>query len=347
VAGLLTMGLGAVLFVPAASAPAFPLFLAALIILAAGITALQVSANPYVALLGPARTASSRLTLTQAFNSFGTFIAPLFGGILILVTAPKTATEIAAMNPAVLHAYRVEQASSVKLPYIGIAIALVLLAVVIGKFNLPHIPEAEGGHAVEAGAHDSIWKHRNLVMGAIGIFAYVGAEVAIGSFLVNYMHEAEIGNLNLETAAKYLTVYWGGAMVGRFLGSAVLQKMPARVVLGCNAMACALLVCLSMLTTGYLAMGAILLVGFFNSIMFPTIFTLGIEGVGPLTGEGSGLLNTAIVGGAVIPLAQGFIADRIGIHHAFVLPVICYLYILLFAAKGQARKRVASRGATD
>jgi MFS transporter, FHS family, L-fucose permease len=219
-----------------------------------------------------------------------------------------------------------------------IAVALVVLAVAIGKFNLPHIPEAEGGHHVEAGAHDSIWKHRNLVMGAFGIFAYVGAEVAIGSFLVNYMHEAEIGNLNLETAAKYLTVYWGGAMLGRFLGSAVLQRIPARVVLGFNAITCALLVCLSMLTKGYFAMGSILLVGFFNSIMFPTIFTLGIEGVGPLTGEGSGLLNTAIVGGAVIPLAQGFIADRIGIHHAFILPVICYLYILLFAAKGQPRR---------
>jgi MFS transporter, FHS family, L-fucose permease len=342
VAGLLTMCLGAALFIPAATAPSFPLFLAALIILAAGITALQVSANPYVALLGPARTASSRLTLTQAFNSFGTFVAPLFGGILILATAPKTAAEIAAMDPAMLHAYRVEQASSVKFPYIMIAVALALLAIVIAKFNLPHIPEAEGGHHVEAGAHDSIWRHRNLVMGAFAIFAYVGAEVAIGSFLVNYMHEPNIGNLELETAAKFLMVYWGGAMVGRFLGSAVLQKLPARRVLGFNATMCALLVCLSMLTFGYFAMGSILLIGFFNSIMFPTIFTLGIEGMGPLTGEGSGLLNTAIVGGAVIPLAQGFIADRVGIHHAFILPVICYLYILLFAVKGTPRRRIAA-----
>ena len=217
-----------------------------------------------------------------------------------------------------------------------------MLAIVIGKFNLPHIPEAEGGHAVEAGAHDSIWKHRNLVMGAFAIFAYVGAEVAIGSFLVNYMHEAEIGNLNLETAAKFLMVYWGGAMVGRFLGSAVLQRLPARAVLGFNALMCGLLVCLSMLTFGYFAMGSMLLIGFFNSIMFPTIFTLGIEGMGPLTGEGSGLLNTAIVGGAVIPFAQGFIADRIGIHHAFILPVVCYLYILLFAAKGTPRRQIAA-----
>lgn len=337
VSGLLTMALGTILFIPAASVPSFPLFLTALIILAAGITALQVSANPYVALLGPARTSSSRLTLTQAFNSFGTFIAPWFGGVLILATAPKTAIQIAAMTPGELQAYRIEQASSVKFPYVLITVALVILAIVIAKFKLPHIPEAEGGRSTEKGVHDNIWRHRNLIMGAIGIFTYVGAEVAIGSFLVNYMHEPGIAGLNLETAAKFLMVYWGGAMVGRFLGSAVLQRVPTRVVLGFNAVVCALLVCLSMLSSGYLAMGAMLLVGFFNSIMFPSIFTLGIEGLGPLTGEGSGLLNTAIVGGAIIPLAQGFIADRVGIHHAFVLPVICYLYILLFAAVGKPK----------
>jgi FHS family L-fucose permease-like MFS transporter len=345
VAGLLTMALGTILFIPAASVPSFPLFLAALIILAAGITALQVSANPYVALLGPARTSSSRLTLTQAFNSFGTFIAPWFGGVLILATAPKSAIQIAAMTPGELQAYRIEQASSVKLPYILITVALVLLAIVIGRFKLPHIPEAEGGHKVETGAHDSIWRHRNLVMGALAIFTYVGAEVAIGSFLVNYMHEPSIAGLSLEAAAKFLMAYWGGAMVGRFLGSAVLQRVPTRIVLGFNAIICALLVCLSMLTSGYLAMGAMLLVGFFNSIMFPSIFTLGIEGLGPLTGEASGLLNTAIVGGAIIPLAQGFIADRVGIHHAFVLPVICYLYIWLFAVVG--KPRLHSQLATD
>lgn len=340
VCGLVTMAVGAFLFIPAAMAPSFPLFLTALIILAAGITALQVAANPYVALLGPARTASSRLTLTQAFNSLGTFIAPLFGGILILATAPKSAQEIAQMAPDVLRTYRIDQASSVKMPYIFIGVALLILAAVIGRFNLPHIPEAEGGPKAK-GIHDSIFRHRNLVMGAIGIFAYVGAEVAIGSFLVNYMHEPNIGNLDLETAAKFLMVYWGGAMVGRFVGSAVLQKVSPRVVLGFNAIAAALLVCLSMATEGYLAMGAILLIGFFNSIMFPTIFTLGIEGLGVLTGEASGLLNTAIVGGAIIPWVQGFIADRIGIHHAFILPAICYLYILLFAAKGQPNQTTA------
>jgi FHS family L-fucose permease-like MFS transporter len=341
VAGLLTMGLGALMFIPAASVPSFPLFLAALIILAAGITALQVSANPYVAVLGPARTASSRLNLTQAFNSLGTTVAPFFGGLLILsaVAAPKTQDELRAMPAQALHAYRLQEASSVKLPYLVIALALVVLAVVIAKFNLPHIPEAEGGHAV---ANDSVWRHRNLVMGTAGIFTYVGAEVSIGSFLVNYMNLPEVGNLRPEVAAKYLTFYWGGAMIGRFIGSAVLQKVPTRVALGFNAVVAATLVCLSMLSFGQTAMWALLLAGLFNSIMFPSIFTLGIEGLGPLTGEASGLLIMAIVGGAIIPELQGLLADRVGLHHAFILPVICYLYILFFAMKGQPRKRTAA-----
>jgi FHS family L-fucose permease-like MFS transporter len=343
VAGLLTMALGALLFVPAASLASYPLFLGALIILAAGITALQVSANPYVAVLGPSRTASSRLNLTQAFNSLGTTVAPFFGGLVILSTAAaKSADELKAMSPEALQAYRVQEASTVKLPYIGIAIALILLALVIAKFKLPRIPEAEGGHAVEAGAHDSIWRHPNLIMGAIGIFTYVGAEVAIGSFLVNYMEQPSIGNLAADVAAKYLTFYWGGAMIGRFIGSAVLQKVPTRIVLGFNALVAALLVCISMMTNGGFAMWAILLVGLFNSIMFPSIFTLGIEGLGPLTGEASGVLIAAIVGGALIPVMQGAIADRIGIHHAFILPVICYLYILLFAIKGKPRPRAVA-----
>jgi MFS transporter, FHS family, L-fucose permease len=336
VAGLFTMGVGALLFIPAASVPSFPLFLAALIILAAGITALQVSANPYVAVLGPARTASSRLNLTQAFNSLGTTVAPYFGGLLILGAATaKSADELKAMAPQALHQYRLDEASSVKLPYLVIAVALIVLGVVIGKFNLPHIPEAEGGHAV---SNDSVWRHRNLILGTGAIFCYVGAEVSIGSFLVNFMNLAEIGNLRPEIAAKYLTFYWGGAMIGRFIGSAVLQRVSTRVALGFNAIIAAVLVCLAMASAGHMAMWALLLVGLFNSIMFPSIFTLGIEGLGPLTGEGSGLLIMAIVGGAIVPELQGLLADRVGLHHAFILPVLCYLYILFFAAKGQPQR---------
>lgn len=332
VAGLLTMGLGAFLFVPAASVPSYPLFLGALIVLAAGITCLQVAANPYVTVLGRPETASSRLNLTQAFNSLGTFLAPFFGGLLILSSAPKTMDEIRAMAPDALQAYRLHEAATVKTPYVGLGIALVLLAAAIASFKLPKIEHAQ--HKVGEKVNDSIWRHPNLIFGAIAIFVYVGGEVAIGSFLVNYFGQPEIGGLTEKVAASFVAFYWGGAMVGRFIGSALLQKVSTRGLLGICAVCAASLVAISMLTTGHFAMYSIILVGFFNSIMFPSIFTLGVAELGPLTGDGSGVMIMAIVGGAIIPVAQGAIADRIGIHHAFFLPVICYLYILFFALSG-------------
>ena len=332
VAGLLTMGLGAFLFVPAASVPSFPLFLGALIVLAAGITCLQVAANPYVTVLGPPQTASSRLNLTQAFNSLGTFLAPFFGGLLILSAAPLTMKEIRALAPDALQAYRLHEAATVKTPYVGLGIALVLLAVAIGAFHLPKIEHAQ--HKVGEKVNDSIWRHPSLIFGAIAIFVYVGGEVSIGSFLVNYFTQPEIGGLTEKVAASFVAFYWGGAMVGRFIGSALLQKMSTRGLLGICAVCAAALVAISMLTTGHLAMYSIILVGFFNSIMFPSIFTLGVAELGPLTGDGSGIMIMAIVGGAIIPVAQGWVADHIGIHHAFFLPVICYLYILFFALSG-------------
>jgi FHS family L-fucose permease-like MFS transporter len=332
VAGLLTMGLGAFLFVPAASVPSYPLFLGALIVLAAGITCLQVAANPYVTVLGRPETASSRLNLTQAFNSLGTFLAPFFGGLLILSSAPKTMDEIRAMAPDALQVYRLHEAATVKTPYVGLGIALVVLAAAIGSFKLPKIEHAQ--HKVGEKVNDSIWRHPNLIFGAIAIFVYVGGEVAIGSFLVNYFGQPEIGGLTEKVAASFVAFYWGGAMVGRFIGSALLQKVSTRGLLGICAVCAASLVAISMLTTGHFAMYSIILVGFFNSIMFPSIFTLGVAELGPLTGDGSGVMIMAIVGGAIVPVAQGAIADRIGIHHAFFLPVICYLYILFFALSG-------------
>jgi MFS transporter, FHS family, L-fucose permease len=332
VVGLLTMGVGAFLFVPAASAPSFPFFLGALIVLAAGITCLQVAANPYVTVLGKPETASSRLNLTQAFNSLGTFLAPFFGGLLILSGEALSADQIKALSPDALHAYRLQQAASVKEPYIGLGIALVLLAIAIGSFKLPKIEHAQ--HKAGEKVNDSIWKHPNLIFGAIGIFVYVGAEVAIGSFLVNYFSQPEIGGLTEKVAASFVAFYWGGAMVGRFIGSVLLQKIKTGQLLGICAVCAAGLVAISMLTTGHTAMYSIILVGFFNSIMFPSIFTLGVAELGPLTGDGSGVMIMAIVGGALIPLLQGWIADHIGIHHAFFLPVICYLYILYFALSG-------------
>jgi FHS family L-fucose permease-like MFS transporter len=334
VTGLLTMAAGAFTFVPAASIPSFPVFLTALIVLAAGMTILQTSANPYVAILGPPRTASSRLNLTQAFNSLGTTLAPKFGSWLILgaALAPVSIEVIRAMGADQLHSYRIQQAASVKVPYIGLSLALIVLAATVGWFKLPVIEYAEA-HGEQTG---SIWRQRRLVLGAVAIFVYVGAEVAIGSLMTNYFNQKEIGGLALKDAAGYLQYYWGGAMVGRFLGSALLQRMRTQTLLAFNAVAAALLVLLSMLTFGHLAMWSLILVGLFNSIMFPSIFTLAIEGLGPLTGKASGLLVAAIVGGAVVPELQGILTDHIGIHHAFILPVLCYAYVVFYAINGAA-----------
>jgi MFS transporter, FHS family, L-fucose permease len=348
VAGLLTMGAGAFLFVPAARIPSFGLFLTALIVLAAGITILQVAANPYVTVLGKPETASSRLNLTQAFNSLGTTIAPWIGGLFILKSAAAAITE----DPA-------QQAASVIKPYVGLGIVLAVLAVVIGSFKLPKITSA--AHSLGEKVSDSIWRHPNLSFGAIAIFLYVGGEVAIGSSIANYLALDNIGHLvssssipdsalryqeALRAAAKYISLYWGGAMIGRFIGSAVLQKIKTRPLLSFCAVMAALLVTVSVLSNGPVAMWSILLVGLFNSIMFPSIFTLGVAELGPLTGDGSGVLIMAIVGGAAIPWFVGKIGDLInaksyggaiwgqGLHYALIVPAICYLYILFFALSG-------------
>ena len=332
VVGLLTMAVGALLFVPAASAVSYPLFLTALLVLATGITGLQVSANPYVDLLGKPETASSRLDLTQAFNSLGTTIAPKIGGLLILSAAPLAVEQIRQLAPQALHAYRVQEAASVKMPYTVISVALVLLAIVIGTFKLPKIETATDGNGEKS--NDSIWKHRNLLLGAVGIFSYVGAEVSIGSFLVNYFGLPEIAGLSAKTAAGFVSFYWAGSMVGRFLGAPLLQRIKAGYLLAVCALCAVALTSLSMILGGHTAMWTILAVGLFNSIMFPTIFSLGVAELGPLTGSASGVLNMAIVGGALLPVIQGVIADRVGLHHAFILPVICYLYILFYGLVG-------------
>src|SRR5262245_17431796 len=332
VVGLLTMACGAFLFLPAASAASFPLFLTALLVLAAGITGLQVAANPYVDLLGKPETASSRLDLTQAFNSLGTTIAPKIGGLLILSAAPLAVEQLRQLAPQVLQAYRVQQAASVKLPYTVIGVALLLLAVLIDASRLPRIETAASSSGDKI--NDSVWRHPNLLLGAIGIFVYVGAEVSIGSFLVNYFALPEIAGLTARTAAGYVSLYWFWAMIGRFLGAYLLRRVKPGYLLALCAIVAAALVGASMNLDGHAAMWSILAVGLFNSIMFPTIFSLGVAELGPLTGSGSGILNMAIVGGAILPLLQGAIADRIGIHSAFFIPVVCYLYILYFALNG-------------
>ena len=332
VVGLLTMAVGAFLFLPAASAASYALFLTALLILAAGITGLQVAANPYVGLLGKPETASSRLTLTQAFNSLGTTIGPKIGGLLILSAAPLAVEQLTKLTPQALMAYRVQQADTVRMPYAVIGVALVLLAVLIGTSKLPEIHTARprSGERLT----DSIWKHPNLLFGAIGIFAYVGAEVSIGSFLVNYFGLPQIASLSAKAAAGYVSFYWGGAMIGRFLGAPLLRRFrPGHLLALCSIVA-GVLVTTSMALGGHTAMWTILAVGLFNSIMFPTIFTLGVAELGPLTGNGSGVLNMAIVGGAILPVIQGVIADHVGLQHAFFVPLICYLYILFYGVSG-------------
>src|SRR2546429_2738661 len=234
VAGLLSMAVGAFLFVPSASFASFPLFLGALIVLAAGITGLQVAANPYVVVLGKPATASSRLDLTQAFNSLGTTIAPKLGGLLILNAVPLAIEELRQLSPQALHLYRVQEAASVKMPYIVIGVALLLLAVLIAASKLPKIQHVE--YRPGEKVRDSVWRHPNLIFGAFGIFAYVGAEVSIGSFLVNYFGQADIAGLSAKTAAGYVSFYWGGAMVGRFLGAAVFSEglnPPPPALCGC------------------------------------------------------------------------------------------------------------------
>lgn len=337
--GLVTAGIGCLAFYPAAATRSYPLFLLALFILASGITLLQVAANPYVAILGKPETASSRLNLTQAFNSLGTTIAPYFGSLLILSVAVKSTEEIQKMSTVQLSAYQLTEASAVQVPYLALAAALLLIA---GFFALIKLPEIEASTVASSGGdggsfdshHDSAWGYRHLILGAIGIFVYVGAEVSIGSFLVNYFGSPEIMGLKAADAGKFVSFYWGGAMLGRFIGSAVQRKIKPGLVLAFNAVVASILVIASMLSFGYFAMWSILLVGLFNSIMFPTIFTLAINGLGKHTGQGSGILCMAIVGGAIIPVIQGFIADNIGIHHAFILPVLCYLFIVYYGMKG-------------
>lgn len=340
VIGLLTAAAGAAMFYPAAAVPSYPLFLTALFILASGITLLQVAANPYVAVLGKPETASSRLNLTQAFNSLGTTVAPFFGGMLILSGTVLSSEALQKLAPAAQQAYRQTHASSVQVPYLGLAFALAALAFAMSRFKLPVITEVED-HSAPAKLTDAL-KHRHLLLGVLGIFVYVGAEVAIGSFLVRFIGQSNIAGLPENIAAAYITYYWGGAMVGRFVGSALMQKVDPGKLLGLCALIASGLVMLTVFSSGRTAMWTILSVGLFNSIMFPTIVTLGIKDLGRLTSQGSSLLIMAIVGGAIIPLAQGALADNIGIQLAFVMPALCYLYIAFYGFIGS---RVQSRPA--
>jgi MFS transporter, FHS family, L-fucose permease len=334
VIGLGLMCLGALLFVPAATAATYSFFLVAEVVLAAGVTLLQVAANPYVTILGPPETASSRLNLTQAFNTLGDTVAPYVGGALILGKI-ATLPQAGKLQGAALQAYRTHQAASIKLPFLAIASATLILALAIAFYKFPRLEVTQdfrpGGLDLEK---DSIWNHRHLYLGAIAIFIYVGAEVSIGSFLVKYFADPNILGISLENGAKLVTLYWGGMMVGRFIGSAAMRRIAANKILMWAGFGAALLVGGSLLGHGHFAAVTILAVGLFNSIMFPTIFTLAVAELGPLTGRGSGLLVQAIVGGAVFPMLMGYLADHYGIHHSLLMPLLCYFFIAYYGWRG-------------
>lgn len=332
VTGLLIAASGCALFYPAAQS-GYALFLFAFFVLASGITILQVAANPYVTVLGPARTASSRLTLTQAFNSLGTTVGPYLGGVLILSAAAVGADQLAAMTAAEQAAYKAQEAATVQGPYLALAAALAILALLFALARLPKINHDEGPAAALADGKGSAWNYRHLVLGAVAIFVYVGGEVSIGSFLVNFLGEPHIAGLDHAAAASYVSLYWGGALVGRFIGFAVMRTVSPGKTLAFNALGAIVLVLVATFAQGQVAMWAIIAVGLCNSIMFPTIFSLALHGLGRYTGQGSGILCMAIVGGAIVPFLQGALADSIGLQPSFLVPAACYLFILFFGVK--------------
>ncbi|QMU64331.1 MAG: MFS transporter [Flavobacteriaceae bacterium] len=359
--GLLTMATGCLLFYPAASYRVFGVFLVAYFILAGGMTILQVAANPYVAVLGSEEGASSRLNLSQAFNSLGTAIAPAVGALFILSDTIKNKEEIASLSSEAKETYFTSEALAVQKPFLGLAIFIVLIAAVFLFAKLPKLISEKS-----AGTYAQVFSQRNLMLGVLGIFFYVGAEVSIGSFLVNYFQESGMVPLIREsntlmaiadTVATlffksldgaddkallgiFVIFYWSGAMVGRFIGSYLTKIMKPGKVLSMFAASAVLLIIVSITTNGLVSMWSILAVGLFNSIMFPTIFTLAIDGIKDLKPKGSGLLCMAIVGGAIIPLICGALIDGIGFKLAFLFVTVCYGYIGYYGYR-TARVRTA------
>lgn len=319
IGGFLIAALGCILFYPAAASASYPIFLGALFILASGIVLLQVAGNPYVMLLAPKGKESVMLTLIQAFNSLATTVAPPIGAALIFVDATAS---------------QAERISSVQMPYLGLAGFMILLSVLIGLIKLPDARQIAAEQTESS--HDgksSVWQYKHMVLGTIGIFCYVGAEVAIGSLMVNALEHT--AGLSHDKAAGYLSVYWGGTMVGRFIGAGLMNKIAPNKYLAFNAsMAVGLLLLAIAAGGGAVTQWSLLLIGFFNSIMFPTIFSLGTKGLGKFTGAASGIISTAIVGGALVPVLQGFVIDHVGLMISYVIPAVCYVYIVFFATRG-------------
>jgi FHS family L-fucose permease-like MFS transporter len=317
VLGLSIVGTGCLIFLPASYLISYGLFLFGLIVMASGNVFLQVVANPYVLALGPPETASSRLNLAQGINSLATTIAPLTGAYLILGKFANDA----------------QHAASVQGPYIGLAVFAFLVAAAFAVIKLPGINTARSKKV-----KGNVFKYRQLRLGVIALTLYVGAEVSIGSFIVSYIGQPYIAGFAVQTAAKYIPLYWGGLMIGRFVGSAILQKYSAQKVLVCNAILAFGFIAVTILTHGFISMWAMLMVGLFNSIMWSNIFALAIDGLGDLTIKASGVLMMAPIGGAIFPLLQGVLADSIiGLKYSYILPLLCYLFILYYGLNGHNR----------
>jgi FHS family L-fucose permease-like MFS transporter len=330
VTGLAIMAVGALMMIPAARLPSYYITLIALFVIACGITLLQVSANPYVTVVGSPKTASSRLNLVQAFNSLGTTLAPLFGAYLIL---GRSTSGTAEASKVLTQAERLADAQAVQLPYLIVAAVLVILALIIARFPLPALNSSAQRASKEQRGSMSLWKHRNLVFGVPAIFIYLIAEIGVANLFINFVAQPNIANLSHEQGAHYLFLLWGGMMVGRFAGSALMRKTTAENVLAGCSIGAFLVMLVATLGTGHVAMWALISVGLFHSVMFPTIFALGIKGLGPLTEEGAGLLIMAIAGGALV-VVQGWLADTFGLQLSFLLTAACELYVLFYALWG-------------
>jgi len=327
VIGLLTMAGGALAMLAAARLPSYSVTLVALFTIAAGITLLQVAANPYVAAVGSPDSAPARLNFVQAFNVLGTTLAPLFGGYLIL---GRSASGTARADKVLSAAERLADARAVQLPYLIVAAVLIVLALIIGRSALPDIgAHAQRTSAAERRSH-SLWRHRNLVFGVPAIFIYLIAEIGVSNLFINFVSLPGIGDVTHAQASQYLFLLWGGMMIGRFGGSYLMRFIAGEKVLAAFATAAFVTMLITSFAAGTTAMVALILVGLFHSIMFPTIFTLGIRNLGPLTEEGSGLLVMAIAGGALV-IVQGWLADHFGLQLSFLLTAACELYVLFYA----------------
>lgn len=326
VAGLLTMMAGCLLFIPASRTALFPMFLLAYFILATGVVVVQIVANPLISLLGPARTTHSRLTFAQAFNSLGTTIFPYVGAVLILGSLANVTAD--QLSGAELAAYRTAESQAIVNGYLGLATALALVAGVVWLFRDRLKGERHERTSLAEGL--ALLKRPRFGYGAACIFLYVGAEVAIGTFIVNYLMQADVLALPEQEAGKLISLYWGGALVGRFVGSGLLRLVSPGLLLASVAAGAITLLAVSASSTGALAGYSLLAVGLMNAIMFPTIFSLACEKLGPRAADGSGIINVAICGGAVIPVLYGALADATSLAFALALPAACYAIIAGF-----------------